>query len=145
MTTTAHPTGTPPLRNRTLGLHVLTMLAGVAVVHGYMVFAADSRVTLASGLLLAGVAVYYALFLILQAKALRQRRFGAYIVHVVSFLIVNGSYWLHAAALVVTDNAGVLDPGWYGALFGMGSFWGLGLLLHTMGVALSGGFEDADL
>lgn len=131
--------------NRTLWLHALAMLAGVSVVHGYMVFAEASRITVMSALLLAGVAVYLAGFQILQAKALRQRRYGTYSGHLIAYLIVNGSYWLHAAVLVATSNSAVLDSTWQGALFGMSGFWGVGLAFHTLGAVMSRGFEDANV
>lgn len=59
-----------------------------------------------------------------------------------TYLLVNASYWLHAGLLAVTGNSNALDPSWQGALFAMSLIGGAGLLVHTVGTLLSKGYEN---
>ncbi len=60
----------------------------------------------------------------------------------VGYVLVVGSYWLHAIWLWTTGRGAIVDADWYGVLFGLGLFWGLGLAIHTVVNLRTNGFED---
>lgn len=69
--------------------------------------------------------------------------------HLCGFLTVNLGFHLHAALLIVTNNAAIrgganfpIDEQWFGVLFGMFVIWGLGPLIHLAASIESRGFED---
>lgn len=110
----------------------------------YIALIAHNSVDVWSMLLLSLVALYMAWFLWWQRRALRQRAYAGYLLHVLTYLIVNGSYWLHAGLLFASGNGNLVDAAWQSALFGMSLIWGAGLLLHTLGTLLSKGYEDVN-
>ena len=108
-----------------------------------------SRIDLVSQLLLGVVALYYAWYHYTSQDLLSRMRFGRLVAHVVGFLIVNLSYHLHAFFLFLSGNTAIngtsdfgIDPSWFGALFGMVTFWGIGLLIHLIASIASRGFEE---
>lgn len=143
MVTQQRPAGTPPISNADLARHTATLAGGVLAVHLYIVFGADQKVDTTSTVLLGLVALYYWWFHWRRTPAMRQRAYARYLAHVSAFLVVCGSYWIHAAALTVTGDS--LDHSWWGPLFGMSIVWGCGLLLHTFGAAASAGYDDVRL
>ncbi len=108
-----------------------------------------NHIDLVSQLLLVCIALYYAWYNI-TAKALLSRvRFGRLVAHLIGFLIVNLSFHAHAFILFVSSNPAIsgtkefsIDPGWFGVLFGMTTFWGIGLLIHMVASIASRGFEE---
>jgi hypothetical protein len=126
----------------------LSLLVLVAALHVVIVID-DNQIRLLSTLLLAGVAAYYFVFLAVRGSRLRQVRFGMLVAHATAYAIVNVSYLLHAAILIVADNPAirgdahfVLDPGWFGVTFGMATGWGIGLLLHAFASIANRGWEE---
>lgn len=111
----------------------------------------DNKIDVVSTLVLGVVYVYYLYFSYLNPNTkntLNQLRFGRLIAHVVTFVIVNVSYHLHAFILIIANSDSIrgnkdflMDPGWFGPLFGMLTFWGIGLLMHIIGSIISRGFE----
>ena len=108
-----------------------------------------NHLDLVSQLLLACIALYYAWYHYASRAKLRRLRFGRLVAHVVGFLIVNLSYHVHAYILLATNNPAIqgtdkfaIDPTWFGALFGMTTFWGLGLLFHLIASISYRGFEE---
>jgi hypothetical protein len=142
---TSRPAGIAAISNNQLLRYALLVAGGVAATHLYMALLVDSRVDIWSMLLLSVVALYMVWFQWSQRRALRQRAYTPYLVHVLTYLLVNGSYWLHAALLVATGNGDRVDTAWQGALFGMSLIWGVGLLLHTLGTLVSKGYEDVNV
>ncbi len=136
------PAGINEISIKRLLQYVLIIIGGVLVVQLYIAFFAHNRVNVWSMLLISLVALYMAWFLWWQRRALRQRAYAGYLLHVLTYLLVNGSYWLHAVLLLTTGNGDSIDATWQGALFGMPLVWGAGLLLHTLGTLLSKGYED---
>jgi len=57
--------------------------------------------------------LYVAWFQRSHRNVLRQRAYGRYLVHVLTYLLVNASYWLPAALLAATGNADRLDAAWH--------------------------------
>jgi heme/copper-type cytochrome/quinol oxidase subunit 4 len=141
----ARPIGTEPITNRAVISYFITMLLGVTLVQIYSAVFAGNRIELVSTLILAVVAIYYWIFSYTHAKQMRLRAYSRYFTHVLAYLLVNGSYWIHAALLVVSQKQGLLDGQWASALFGMSIFWGFGLLAHTLGTFLSRGYEDVNV
>lgn len=103
-----------------------------------------------SQVLLGVVALYYAWYHYASKDMLRRMRFGRLVAHVVGFLIVNLSYHAHAFVLYVTGSPAIkgtdtyfsIDQGWFGVLFGMTTFWGIGLLIHLVASIANRGFEE---
>jgi hypothetical protein len=95
--------------------------------------------------LLAAVALYMVVFTVRNATALRQRAYGTYFVHAVAYLIINGSFWVHAWILMLIGRDEMLQQGWSGPLVSMSVLWGAGLLAHTIGAMLSRGYEHVEV
>ena len=108
-----------------------------------------SHIDLTSQLMLVVVALYYAWYQYASHDKLRRLRFGRLVSHVVGFLIVNLSFHIHAFVLFISNNPAIkgsdgfsIDPSWFGVLFGMITFWGLGLLAHLIASIANRGFEE---
>lgn len=143
--TTTRPAGRTPVSNRQLMTYIAVMALGLTVVQGWTALGSGSRITAVTGLLLVVVALYALLFSARTRAALRQRAYAGYFVHVMTYLLVNGSFWIHAAVLVLSGRSEVLAAGWSGPLISMSVLWGVGLLLHTFGAVLSKGYDDVEL
>jgi hypothetical protein len=139
------PDGVMPITNQGLARYMGALVIGVLVVQGYTAFVGDGRVTAGTALLLAGVALYMVVFTVRNARALRQRAYGTYFVHAVAYLIINGSFWLHAWILMLSGRNELLQQGWSGPLVSMSVLWGAGLLAHTIGAMLSRGYEHVEV
>lgn len=136
------PVGREPITNRQLVQFVAFVAFGVAVVQGYTALLAESRITVMTMLLLVGVAIYALVFYLRHRPSLRMRAYAGLFVHVLTYLIVNGSFWIHAAILVLSGRREVLASGWSGPLIAMSVLWGIGLAAHTFGALMSKGYDD---
>lgn len=128
--------------------HFGIMLAGSAALQ-VIIAVRGNHIDLLSYLLLAGIMVYYAWYQYTSHDQLSRLRFGRLVAHVVGFLIVNLSYHVHAFVLFISDNPAIkgtdgfaINPEWLGVLFGMMTFWGLGLLMHLVASIAKRGFEE---
>lgn len=139
------PDGVNPITNQGLARYAGALIAGVLAVQGYTAFVADGRVTAGTMLLLAAVALYMVVFTARNATALRQRPYGTYFAHAVAYLIINGSFWVHAWILILSGRSDMLQQGWSGPLMSMSVLWGAGLLVHTIGAMLSRGYEHVEV
>ena len=95
------------------------------------------------------VAVVYGLFHWTRRAPLSQIRFGRLVAHLCGFITVNLGFHIHAAVLIVTNNAAIrgdanfpINDQWFGVLFGMFIIWGVGLLAHLTASIATRGFED---
>jgi hypothetical protein len=102
-----------------------------------------------SQLFLVVIAVYYFWYHYATKNQLSKLRFGRLVAHLIGFLVINLSYHIHALILFVTSNPAIkgtegftIDPAWFGVLFGMFSFWGVGLLIHLVASVVNRGFEE---
>jgi hypothetical protein len=138
------PSGVLPISNRQLMHYTGSLVIGLLIVHGFILLAAGGRITLLAALLLAVIAVYVAAFAVRNSTALRIRPYGLYFTHALAYLIVTGSFWLHAWLLALSGHRDTLDQGWSAFLVSMSALWGLGLVVHTIGAVLSKGYEDAE-
>jgi hypothetical protein len=136
------PVGTPPIDNRALWRFFVTLALGATVLQLYIALVAANEITIGAYLVLAAIGLYYFLFRASHATQLRQRPFGDYFAHVGGYIVINGSFWIHAALLVATGNRELIDSNWAGLLFGMSVLWGIGVLLHTIGAVLDKGYEN---
>lgn len=100
-------------------------------------------------MLFVGVFLYYVYYNITSKKLLSRVRYGLLVAHVASFLIVNIPFHLYAFILFMSNNDAIrgnenfaISPDWYGVLFGMTTFWGIGLLVHTVASVANRGFEE---
>lgn len=100
----------------------------------------DHEISLASNILLALVALSSALFIIPNKTKLNKIRFGYLVLSLGTFVIVNGSYHLHAYYLAVIKSPALV--GWFGLIFGMPGFWALGLIVHIIASVALRGFEE---
>lgn len=88
------------------------------------------------------IAAYYAYSQITTRLALNKVRFGRLIHHVTAFVIVNLSFHVHAAYLIVSGKRALIDENWYGVLFGMFVFWGIGFVIHLLASVALRGYEE---
>lgn len=110
----------------------------------------DHEISLASNILLALVALSSALFIIPNKTKLNKIRFGYLVLSLGTFVIVNGSYHLHAYYLAVIKSPALVGGAdylpinnyWFGLIFGMPGFWALGLIVHIIASVALRGFEE---
>lgn len=102
-----------------------------------------------SQLFLAIIAVYYFWYHYTTKNQLSKLRFGRLVAHLIGFLVINLSYHIHAMILFVTDSSAIkgtgefsIDSAWFGVLFGMFCFWGIGLFIHLVASIANRGFEE---
>lgn len=113
------------------------------------IYAHGSVIDGSANLGLVVIALYYAWYHYSSRDLLARVRFGRLVAHLVGFIIVNVSYHLHAFILYVTNNPAIrgdkdfsINQGWFGVLFGMTTFWGIGLLIHMIASIANRGFEE---
>lgn len=155
MTTSATTPSTPPPRatspavraHASLLPYVLVLLGSTAVLHLIIVLAGN-RITVLTTLPLVVIALGYAIYLVTAGRSLGQVRYGRLVAHALSYAVINVGYLLHAFLLISFGSPAIrgddylaLDAGWFGATFGMATFWGIGLILHGLGALLDRGFE----
>ncbi len=102
-------------------------------------------IDLVAGLLTAIVALYYAYSQIVNRKKLNNIRFGRLVHHVIAFVVVNLSFHVHAGYLLISGQQELLDEQWYGVLFAMFIFWGLGFLIHMTASVAMRGYEELEV
>ncbi len=124
------------------------LLSGVAL--QVLIATRGSNIDLIAGLGTAAIAVYYFWYNYSANKLLSKVRFTQLVAHLVGFVIINLSYHIHAFILFVNNNEAIkgtsdfsINEGWFGVLFGMTCFWGIGLLIHAFGSILNRGFENS--
>lgn len=120
------------------------LAAGAGVVQT-IIAAQGHRITLVSTLALFGVGLCYLWANLTGRRTLMRVHYGTFISHFIGYVVIVGSYWLHAGYLMATGRAETLDTSWYGVLLGMGVGWGIGLLVHAAGALSSQGYEDATI
>ncbi len=130
--------------NRIL-LPYMGIMAGMCLVVQILTAIRGSHIDLISGLFLVPVAVYYAYFQYASKGKLSKVRFGRLVAHVIGFLIVNLSYHIHAAILLLMGKEELLGADWGGVLVAMLIFWGLGLLMHMTASVAMRGYEELDV
>lgn len=129
--------------------YIITVIAVLAVTHGYIV-ANDSEINLIALLMLAGVAIYSSVFQARKKKELNKVAYLPYMLHVTTYLLVNLSFLAHGFASAIQNadaNNGdlILSPEWIGLTVAMPLFWGIGLLVHTVGAYFTRGFENVSI
>ncbi|MBZ2197309.1 hypothetical protein [Occultella gossypii] len=139
------PVGATPVSNGTLARYLAGLAVGLLVVHGWTALVAEHHISVVSALLLAAVAAYVVVFLARNRAGINQRAYGLYFVHVATYLLINGSFWLYAGLLELTGNGAALNHGWAGPLYAMSICWGIGLLVHTLGALFARGYESVEV
>lgn len=117
---------------------------GVMATHVAIVLQ-DHKVTILAFLALAVVAIAYYVQTYRFRIVFRRVRHGSFLAHLSGYVIVVGSFYLHAGYLLASNQRDLIDANWYGLLFGMGLFWGLGLVTHAAGTFMTKGFEDVQI
>jgi uncharacterized membrane protein len=114
-----------------------------------VIAARGSEVDAVAWLLTVLVAFFYAGFLILRRDQLRRVRFASLVAHAVTYVVVIGSFQLHAALLAFSNSDGLrgddhlpLEGGWFGVTFAMAGFWAVGFTVHAIASIAQRGFED---
>ncbi|MBP6880293.1 hypothetical protein KBC31_01540 [Candidatus Saccharibacteria bacterium] len=132
-------------------LPYLFIMLGTNILLHIFIAVRGNNIDIESQLFLAIIAIYYIYFNQIKAnKPLSKIRFGKLVGHFIGYLIVNLGYFIHAYVLLISDSDAIkfgggriaLNPGWFGVLFGMATFWGIGLLIHTIASVASRGYED---
>lgn len=126
-------------------LPYLGVLAVMCVVLQIIIAMRGHAMDLTAGVLTAIVAIYYAYSQITNRKKLNKIRFGRLIHHVIAFVIVNLSFHVHAGYLLVTGQQDLITPDWFGVLFAMFIFWGLGFLIHLTASVAMRGYEELEV
>jgi hypothetical protein len=128
--------------------HSVIMLVAVTTLQLFL-YAKGSAIDGSANLGLVIIALYYLWYHYSSRDLLARVRFGRLVARLVGFIIVNVSYHLHAFILYVTNNPAIrgdkdfsINPGWFGVLFGMTTFWGIGLLIHMIASIANRGFEE---
>lgn len=110
---------------------------------------AGNQIGITAFALTAVVAIVYAFYHWTRRATLSQIRFGRLVAHLCGFITVNLGFHIHAAVLIGINSTAIrgdadfpIDDQWFGVLFGMFIFWGLGLLTHLTASIGSRGFED---
>lgn len=142
-----HPASTPTAARRSLLPFFGAMVLANAFLH-LAIALTGNHIGIASELMLAVIALGFALYLILARRGLSRLRFGMLVAHMSTYAVVNVGFLLHASVLlalgspaIAGDGSVPLDPGWIGATFVMASLWGLGLLMHIAGSLAGRGYE----
>lgn len=141
----ARTAGQRPLSPRDLTVYVGGLAAGLLLTHALIAVVSDGRMGALGGLGLAAVALFMTVFLYIRRAALAQRRYGHYLLHVIAYLAVNASFVLHALVMYSSGRAEEIAASWRGPLFAMPLVWAVGLFLHTVGTAVSNGYEHVDV
>lgn len=125
-------------------------LAGAVLVH--LAIALTGGVPgLVPGVLLLGVGLVCFVLLWRMRRPLRQVRFGSVVAHTILYGAWAGTLTVHGliATLLAGRSGGpqaaahlLLGTPWFGVVLGMGGLWGVGLLIHAVGVVAGGGWED---
>jgi hypothetical protein len=123
-------------------LPYLGVLSGLCLLAQLITAARGSRIDLLAALVVVPVGLYYAYFQYTARVELSKVRFGRLVAHAAGFLIVNLSYHIHAALLLVFGKGDLLDEDWAGVLVAMFVFWGFGLLVHLIASVAMRGYED---
>lgn len=143
-----HPRTPAASAHRTLLPYALTIIAASAAVQ-VLIALTGNRITVFSTVVLAVVALGYAVYLMTIGRRLSRVRYGLLAAHAISYAAINTGYLLHAYVLIALRSPAIagdgplaIDPLWLGATYGMAGFWGIGLLIHGLGAILSRGFEQ---
>lgn len=130
-------------------LQYTTVMIALSTLLQIFIAVRGNHIDFLSQLFLAVIAVYYFWYHYTTKNQLSKIRFGRLVAHLIGFLVVNLSYHIHALILFVTSNPAIkgsdgftIDPSWFGVLFGMFSFWGIGLLIHLLASIANRGFEE---
>ena len=143
--TVQRPDGQRPLSTTDIATYMGCLVVGLALTHLTIVVLDDGMVTATGGFLLAAVAIFIAGFMYVRRAAIAQRRHAFYVLHVMAFLLVNSSFWLHALLAHSSTTSDDIIVSWRGALLTMPLVWSVGLLLHTIGTAFAKGYEHVDV
>jgi len=122
--------------------YTVGLTLAMAAVHAIIV-AEDHRISGRAMLAYAAVAAGTYAFWIVRRRDLSRVRWGAATAHAITYLVVNGSFWLHALTLIYLGDAGLLDGTWRSILIGQSLVWGAFLLVHAWQSISRRGFEHA--
>ncbi|QZY51943.1 hypothetical protein [Leucobacter tenebrionis] len=150
MDTTVSPPNT--VNARTLLLpYALTLVVAMGIVQAVIALT-GGRITLLAIILTAVVALGIVVWLLANYRALTRVRFGVAVAHALAFVTVTTSFNAHAALRAFILGSGpegfetvsrdLLATPWFGATLVMSAAWGIGLLIHLVGVVLGRGWED---
>jgi hypothetical protein len=130
-------------------LQYTAVLAGMCTFLQVFIAVRGNHIDVLSQVMLGVVALYYVWYHYREKTLLSKVRFGRLVAHLVGFLVVNLSYHIHGYFLLISNSAAIrgdehfwIETGWFGVLFGMSMFWGLGLAVHTIASIANRGFEE---
>lgn len=138
----SHDRRSPDQALRVLPRYALTIVLLALLTH-VLVALMPEHALLVLALGTGAIAIALAVTALAFGAAFARLRFGAAILHALTYATVIGGNLLH---LLISLAAGPADPAavlgtWFGPTIAMGGLWGLGLLLHLVGSALSRGIE----
>lgn len=124
---------------------LITLCAAMQV----LITITGNRIGTTATLTLAIVAIYYWGYVFRYRDKLRRIRFAQLVAHAVTYVVVNGSFQLHAAVLAMINNDNLrgddhfpIDSGWFGPTLAMAGFWAIGFTIHALAAIGQRGFES---
>ena len=125
-------------------------LIGACLAVHLVILARGNKIDLVASLLVGAIAVFYAWYSYVgPGRQLRQVRFGALVAHAITYVVVTGSFQLHAAILAFNNSDALrgdenlpLDSGWLGPTFAMAGFWAIGFVMHAIASVAQRGYEN---
>lgn len=140
---------TTQLDARRVILPYLAVMVALNVALQVGIVIAGNQIGFTALALTAVVAVVYGRYHWTRRASLSQIRFGRIVAHLCGFITVNLGFHIHAAVLILMNSPAIrgdadfpINDQWFGVLFGMFIFWGIGLLAHLAASIGARGFED---
>lgn len=132
-----------PISNRAVLIYTAVLLVLVSIAQVVTVMRGHA-IDVVSALALVPAAVWFALFTARHRAAIAMRAYGWLGIHVITYVLVVGSYWVHAGWLAGSGRSDLLEQGWGGPLVAMSAFWGIALIAHTICSIYAKGFDDVE-
>ena len=124
--------------------YILLLSIGLAVYHtGIWVFQ-KSNLNIFSSIALIPIAALYFCTVKKYKKQLVKIPYLNLKLHYITYILVNGSFWIHALLAKLVRPNFALSSTWFGALLGMSLLWGTGLLVHTLVSIKRQGYDNVE-
>ena len=137
--------------NKILKLYVAATITSLFLLHIYIATAGDGEPSEFASLMLIAIGFVPGLFTYFKRKDIFKRAYMNYIMHVIFYLLVNLSFWIHASVQYLSATSAevngqlIISQDWTVHILYVPLFWGIGLLVHTATVWKSKGFDEIKL
>ncbi len=124
--------------------YMLFLILGLLLYHSGVWFVQESRLDIFSSFALMPIAAFYFYAVKRYKKYIVKVQYLNLKLHYITYILVNGSFWLHALVAKLIRENFVLSSTWFGALLGMSLLWGTGLLIHTLVSIKRQGYDNVE-